>query len=202
MRTKNLDLMEQILKFIDNSYSINGRSPTIREIASSLQISVGCVANYITEMTNRKMLVNNGGSRGIMTMKMAKTNNSVSNLPVVGSIACGSPLLAEENIECYLPIPKEFLGNGEFFILQANGDSMIDAGINNGDYVIIRKQETAEQGQIIVDLIDNEATLKRYYIDRKKRKVRLHPENRNMEDMYFNSIAIQGVAIKVIKDIQ
>ena len=112
MRTKNLDLMEQILKFIDNSYSINGRSPTIREIASSLQISVGCVANYITEMTNRKMLVNNGGSRGIMTMKMAKTNYSVSNLPVVGSIACGSPLLAEENIECYLPIPKEFLGNG------------------------------------------------------------------------------------------
>ena len=133
---------------------------------------------------------------------MAKTNNSVNNLPVVGSISCGSPLLAEENIECYLPIPKEFLGNGEFFILQANGDSMIDAGINNRDYVIIRKQETAEQGQIIVALIDNEATLKRYYIDRKKRKVRLHPENKNMEDMYFDSIVIQGVAIKVIKDIQ
>lgn len=202
MRTKNLDLMEQILKFIDNSYSINGRSPTIREIADALQISKSCVGEYLNEMERKNFVKNNGGSRGIMTMKMAKTNNSVSNLPVVGSIACGSPLLAEENIECYLPIPKEFLGNGEFFILQAHGDSMIDAGINNGDYVIIRKQETAEQGQIIVALIDNEATLKRYYIDRKKRKVRLHPENKNMEDMYFNSIVIQGVAIKVIKDIQ
>lgn len=202
MRTKNLDLMEQILKFIEKYYSINGRSPTIREIADALQISKSCVGEYLNEMVSKKLIINNGGSRGIMTMKMAKTNNSVSNLPVVGSIACGSPLLAEENIECYLPIPKEFLGNGEFFILQANGDSMIDAGINNGDYVIIRKQETAEQGQIIVALIDNEATLKRYYIDRKKRKVRLHPENKNMEDMYFDSIIIQGVAIKVIKDIQ
>ena len=79
---------------------------------------------------------------------------------------------------------------------------MIDAGINDGDYVIIRKQETAEQGQIIVALIDNEATLKRYYIDRRKKKVRLHPENKDMEDMYFDSIVIQGVAVKVIKDIQ
>lgn len=202
MRTKNLDLMEQILKFIEKYYSINGRSPTIREIADALQISKSCVGEYLNEMVSKKLIINNGGSRGIMTMKMAKTNNSVSNLPVVGSIACGSPLLAEENIECYIPIPKEFLGNGEFFILQANGDSMIDAGINNRDYVIIRKQETAEQGQIVVALIDNEATLKRYYIDRKKRKVRLHPENKDMEDMYFDSIVVQGVAVKVIKDIQ
>ena len=79
---------------------------------------------------------------------------------------------------------------------------MIDIGINDGDYVIIRKQESAEEGQIIVALIDNEATLKRYYIDKKKRKVRLHPENKNMEDMYFDSVVVQGVAVKVIKDIQ
>ena len=88
-------------------------------------------------MEKRKLIQNAGGSRGIITLKMAKTKNSTSNLPVVGSIACGSPLLAEENIECYLPIPNEFLGNGEFFILSANGESMIDAGICDGDYVII-----------------------------------------------------------------
>ena len=198
--------------FIEKSYSISGRSPTIREIADALQISVreiadalqisvGCVAKYIAEMENRKLLINNGGSRGIMTVKMAKTNSSVCNLPVVGSIACGSPLLAEENIECYLPISNEFLGNGEFFILKANGESMIDAGICDGDYVIIRKQEDAEEGQIIVALIDDEATLKRYYLDKAKKKVRLHPENKKMEDMYFDSIVIQGVAVKVIKDI-
>ncbi len=202
MRTLSLDLMERISKFIGNYYSINGRSPSIREIANALQISVGCVAKYIAEMENRKLLINNGGSRGIMTVKMAKTNSSVCNLPVVGSIACGTPLLAEENIEQYIPISKELLGAGEYFILRANGESMIDIGINNGDFVIVRKQESAEEGQIIVALIDNETTLKRYYIDRKKKKVRLHPENKDMEDMFFDSIVIQGVAVKVIKDIQ
>lgn len=202
MRTKNLDLMEQILKFIDNSYSINGRSPTIREIADALQISKSCVGEYLNEMERKNLVKNNGGSRGIMTVKMAKTNSSVCNLPVVGSIACGTPLLAEENIEQYIPISKELLGAGEYFILRANGESMIDIGINDGDFVIVRKQESAEEGQIIVALIDNETTLKRYYIDRKKKKVRLHPENKDMEDMYFDSVVIQGVAVKVIKDIQ
>ena len=201
MRTKSKELMQKIIEFIETSYSISGRSPTITEIANNLQVSIGCVAKYLTELQNQKMIVNAGGSRGIITLKMAKTKNSTSNLPVVGSIACGSPLLAEENIECYLPIPNEFLGNGEFFILRANGESMIDAGICDGDYVIIRKQEDAEEGQIIVALIDDEATLKRYYLDKAKKKVRLHPENRTMKDMYFNSIVIQGVAVKVIKDI-
>ena len=202
MRTMSLDLMKLILKFIDKYYSINRRSPSVREIADALQISVGCVAKYLDEMENRKMLINNGGSRGIMTIKMAKTNCSVRNIAVVGSISCGVPLLAEENIECYLSFPNEFLGYGEYFILRANGDSMIDIGINDGDYVIIRKQDSAEEGQIIVALIDNEATLKRYYIDKEKRKVRLHPENKNMKDMYFDSVVIQGIAVKVLKDIQ
>lgn len=201
MRTKNLDLMEKISKFIEQYHSINGRSPSIREIADALQISKSSVGDYLNEMIEKNLIKNNGGSRGIMTIKMAKTNSSVRNIAVVGSIACGTPLLAEENIECYLPIPNEFLGNGEHFILRANGESMIDVGINDGDYVIIRRQETAEEGQIVVALVDNEATLKRYYIDKKKRKVRLHPENKSMEDMYFDSIVVQGVAVKVIKDI-
>jgi len=78
---------------------------------------------------------------------------------------------------------------------------MIKAGINNGDLVVIKQQENAEEGQIVVALIESEATLKRYYIDKKKRKVRLHPENDNMEDLYFDNIIIQGIAVKVIKDL-
>ena len=78
---------------------------------------------------------------------------------------------------------------------------MIDAGIDDGDLVIIRKQETAEEGDIVVALINDEATLKRFYRDKKRRKIRLHPENAKLEDMYFDNIAIQGVAIKVIKDL-
>ena len=78
---------------------------------------------------------------------------------------------------------------------------MVNAGINDGDYVIIKKQDFAEEGQIVVALIDDEATLKRYYIDKKKKQVILHPENDNMQDMYFDSIIIQGVAVKVLKDL-
>ena len=78
---------------------------------------------------------------------------------------------------------------------------MINAGIDNGDFVFIRQQDTAEEGQIVVALIGNEATLKRYYLDRKRKQVRLHPENDNMEDMFFKKIQIQGVAVKVMKDL-
>ena len=80
---------------------------------------------------------------------------------------------------------------------------MINAGIDDGDYVVIRKQETAKEGQIVVAMIDNgECTLKRYYIDRKKKKIRLHPENDEMEDMYFSKVSIQGVAVKIIKNVE
>lgn len=201
MRTKNSVLMGEIIEYIERMHSISGRSPSIREIANDLQVSKSCVGSYLKELENKKMVTNMGGSRGFVTSKMAKIRKSILSLPVVGSIACGSPLLAEENVESYIPISKEFLGNGEYFILKANGDSMVDAGICDGDYVIIRKQENAEEGQIIVALIDDEATLKRYYLDKSHKKVRLHPENKKLKDMFFDSIVIQGVAVKVIKDL-
>ena len=78
---------------------------------------------------------------------------------------------------------------------------MINAGIDDGDLVIIRQQDTANEGQIVVALIDNEATLKRYYLDNKKKKIRLHPENDELDDMFFDEIAIQGVAVKILKDL-
>ena len=79
---------------------------------------------------------------------------------------------------------------------------MINAGISDGDLVVVRQQETAEEGQIVVALIDNEATLKRYYLDNRHKRIRLHPENDKMEDMFYKTISIQGVAVKVIKDLQ
>jgi len=124
------------------------------------------------------------------------------SMPVVGTIACGTPILAEENIESYLSISGKFLGPGVFFVLVAKGDSMINAGIDNGDYVIVRQQNSADEGQIVVALVeDGECTLKRYYKDEKRKKIRLHPENNEMEDMYFDTISIQGVAVKVIKNL-
>lgn len=201
MRSKNKELMTKMLNFIDSEYQKNGLAPTLREIASEFNITSACVSHYVTEMKEKGLIQSNGKSRGIKTSKIQSMINEVSYLPVVGSIACGTPLLAEENIEKYLPIPTEFLGNGKYFILRANGDSMIKANIDDGDYVIIKQQETGEVGQIIVALINDEATLKRYYLDEKRQQVRLHPENDKMKDMYFKNIIIQGIAIKVIKDL-
>lgn len=201
MRSKSTELMNKIVVCIDDYFSQNGSVPTMQQIADALQISKGTVSNYVAYMKEIGMIKRESGWHCIKTKTMSKTLNSVQNIPVVGSIACGTPILAEENIEKYLPIPTDFLGQGKHFILKANGNSMVNAGINDGDYVIVRQQETAEQGQIVVALIDNEATLKRYYLDTKKRQVRLHPENDKMQDMYFKNIVIQGVAVKIIKDL-
>lgn len=201
MRTKNQELMTKMINFIESEYQKNGLAPTLREIASEFNITSACVSHYLTEMKEKGLIQSNGKSRSIKTSKMQSMLNEVSYLPVVGSIACGTPLLAEENIEKYLPVPTDFLGAGKFFILRVNGNSMIKAGIEDGDYVIVKQQETAEIGQIIVALINDEATLKRYYIDNEKQQVRLHPENDKMKDMYFKNVVIQGIAVKVIKDL-
>ena len=201
MRTKNAELMNKMLNYINSNFEKTGRTPTYREIAQEFSITSGCVSNYIKEMAEKNMLENSSGSRGIKTLKMQKSSNDIEQLGVIGTIACGTPMYAEENIETYISFPRALLGNGEFFILRANGESMIEAGIDDGDLVIIRKQETAEEGDIIVALINDEATLKRFYRDKKRKKIRLHPENAKLEDMYFDNVIIQGVAIKVIKDL-
>ena len=201
MRSKNEELLKNMLDFIDDTFCKFGKTPTMREIAKKFNITSPCVCKYIAELENRGLLSNNGRSRGITTKKMQKLNLYTNQLPVVGSISCGTPLLAEENIENYLTISTEFLGKGDFFVLRANGESMINAGICDGDYVIVKQQENAEDGQIVVALIDDEATLKRFYRDEKSKKVRLHPENSKMKDMLFDNIVIQGVAVKVIKDL-
>lgn len=193
--------MIKMINFIESEYQKNGLAPTLREIASEFNITSACVSHYLTEMKEKGLIHSSGKSRSVRTSKMQSMLNEVSYLPVVGSIACGTPFLAEENIEKYLPVPTDFLGAGKFFILRANGNSMIKAGIEDGDYVIVKQQETAEIGQIIVALINDEATLKRYYIDNEKQQVRLHPENDKMKDMYFKNVVIQGIAVKVIKDL-
>ena len=124
-------------------------------------------------------------------------------MPVLGVISGGIPKFAEENIEEYIRLPVSLFGTGKFFILRAYGDSMIEVGIDDGDLVLIRQQETASAGQIVVALINNEdATLKRYYPEPEKHRVRLHPENSRMDDIIVPDCAIQGVAVKVLKDLE
>lgn len=192
--------MNHIIEFAEQYYLENSSSPSVRVIADEFGIGVSTAYRYLLEMDERGLISYDGNRISNARIEKLSSNSGVIRAAVVGSIACGIPNLAEENIEEYVSLPRSMFGNGEFFILIANGESMIDAGIETRDLVVIRKQSCAEDGQIVVALVEDETTLKRLY--RENGKVRLHPENRDMEDIIVDDCIIQGVAVKVIKDLQ
>ncbi|MDO4486400.1 MAG: transcriptional repressor LexA [Bacillota bacterium] len=199
MRSKNKELMREIKEFVENYYMVEYRSPSTTEIARNVGIARGTAYKYLVEMRERGMLSYDG--KEIRTELTEKVMPNTNNAAILGSVSCGVPKFAEENIEEYIPLPETLFGKGDFFILKANGTSMIDAGIDDGDLVVIRQQSSAEEGQIVVALIDDEATLKRFYRDDRNKCIRLHPENSNMDDIIVDDCIIQGIAVKVIKDI-
>ncbi|MBO4983854.1 MAG: repressor LexA [Clostridia bacterium] len=202
MRSKNQEIMNEIVSYINDCFLNNYIVPSLQEISDRIGLSKGTTSKYISAMENQGMLERTTDRRGLLT-PLIKQMSNFHLIPVVGKIACGTPILAEQNIDSYMSISGNFLGAGEFFVLVAQGDSMINAGIDDGDYVVIRKQNTANEGQIVVALIDGEeATLKRFYIDKRKKKIRLHPENDNLKDMFYDTIDIQGIVVKVIKDVE
>ena len=197
MRSYDELLKLDIVKFIEKFYIKNNKSPSIREIADGVKRAKSTVYNYVLKMVEEGML-SNSEKEGIQTPLTKKVNTGTVPVGVVGSIACGTPTFAEENISEYINLPDSVVSNGNYYILAAVGDSMINAGINDGDYVLIRQQCTAEEGQIIVALMDNESTLKRFYKDEKNKRFRLHPENESYSDIYVDELIIQGVAVSVI----
>lgn len=200
MRTKNPENFKMIEEFINNYTEKNGVSPTVREIHAGTGLAVGTVSRYLSFMRENGM-IDYSGCRNITTRETMITRNESTKVPVLGAISCGVPKFAEENIEEYVRLPIALFGKGDYFILRANGDSMIEANIEHGDLVVVRKQNYAEEGQIVVALMEEEATLKRYYPEPELRRVRLHPENSAMEDIVVRDCIIQGVAVKVIKDL-
>lgn len=197
MRSKSPEIMTQIKGYVEEFYFENSSSPSIREIARGVGIGSTTVFRYLQEMSERGMVLYDG--EAVTTEKIMKLKTASVNIPVVGSIACGIPNLAEENIEEYIQLPEAVFGRGRFYILRASGSSMIEVGINDGDLVVIREQCTAEDGNIVVALVGEEATLKRFY--KEGDHIRLHPENRDMDDIIVSDCQIQGVAVKVIKDL-
>lgn len=197
MRSKNPDTMKRIIEFVEEYYLRYNQSPSTRVIGERIGMSKGMVYNYLIEMDEKGMIAYDG--KTITNDRINKINTGFIGVPVVGSIACGVPNLAEEDIEEYIPLPEKLFGKGDFFILRAKGQSMIEAGIDEGDLVIIRMQNTAKDGQIVVALVGDEATLKRFY--KEADHIRLHPENSSMEDIIVPDCSIQGVAVKVLKDL-
>lgn len=199
MRTKDTALIEQIKKSIEKTYEECGRSPSVRQIAREVGCSYSTVSRYIKEMVERGMIARTSGE--YETEAISKMNMDTVPVAVVGSVSCGPLTFAEENIEEYIKLSTSLLGQGKFFILHASGQSMIGAGIEDGDLVVVRQQPTAEPGQIVVALVEDEVTLKRFYPDPENGCVRLHPENKRLKDIIVDDCQIQGVAVKVLKDL-
>ena len=198
MRSKDKTLMAAIEKFVCDYTDKTGISPTMQEVADSVGSSKATVQRYIAQMCDDGIIEYSG----YRTMTSTKTKMQAVRVPVLGTIACGIPKYAEENIEEYVRLPVALFGQGNFFILRAYGDSMVEAGIDDGDLVLIRQQNYADEGQIVVALIEDDATLKRFYPEPENGIIRLHPENHTMEDIIVENCIIQGVAVKVLKDLE
>ena len=200
MRTKDKSLLDEVRKFAEEYFLENRKSPTVRTIAKKLGISTMTAQRYITELKENGVLCYKDGN--LLTSTCLKYSPEFEKAAIVGSIPCGPAEEEEAYVEEYVDLPKAIFGDGPFYILSADGNSMINAGIDDGDLVVIRKQDTARKGDIVVALVnDIENTLKRYYVDEVRHKVILHPENPEYPDMEFDSIVIQGVAVHVIKSL-
>ena len=199
MQHKNAEYFKRMENFIDKFTAEYSVSPTSQQISEGTGLSPATVSRYLKVMREENVL-DYGGVRNITTRRERQIRSKTYNfVPVLGAVSCGVPKFAEENVEEYVKLPASLFGKGDFFILRANGDSMIGAEIDDGDLVLIRQQNTAEPGQIVVALMEDEATLKRFYPEPENHRVRLHPENPEMRDIYGDNVIIQGGAVKVIK---
>lgn len=198
MRSKNQETFAKIEAFVNGFSDRNGYCPSMAEIADGVGVSKPTVYRYLTQM-KEDGVIDYSGFRNITPRNLSI---QAIRVPILGTIACGIPKFAEENIEEYVKLPVSLFGQGDYFILHAYGDSMIGANIEDGDLVLIRKQDYANEGQIVVALINNEATLKRFFPEPKKHRVKLHPENPEMDDIFVKNCEIQGVAVKVFKDLK
>ena len=198
------DKQVKILNFIKEEICNKGYPPSVREICKAVNLkSTSTVHSHLNTLVKRKY-INKGNNKNRAIELIDKEINKydserkeMTNLPLIGDIAAGSPILAYENVEDVYPIPIDWVGKEESFMLQVKGDSMIDAGIFSGDYVIISRQNTARNGQIVAALIDDEATLKSFY--KENNHIRLQPENENMEPIITDNVEILGVLKCVIR---
>ena len=188
---------DKILQYIQTYVAIHGATPSIRTIESGTGIPRSSVQRYLVALSNAGALTYTGGV--LETPQSEKHHSETVSVALLGEVACGLPAYEEEYVEAYLRFPKELLGEGDFFLLRARGTSMIEAGIEEGDLVVVRKQPTAKAGQIAVVLVEDEVTLKRYFPEPERKRIRLHPENSTMEDIYVTQAQVQGVAVHVWK---
>jgi repressor LexA len=192
----------QILQYIIQHSEAHGYPPTVREIGRAVGLSSSSTVHAHLRTLEQAGLIRRdavltrairviAGNIGPLRLK------HVINLPVLGRVAAGNPTLASQDIEDSFPVPREFLSGGDGFMLRIKGDSMIEDGIMDGDYVIVRRQNAAENGDIVVALVDDEATVKRFY--RENGRIRLQPANSSMQPLWFDNVRIVGKVVGLLR---
>ena len=194
-----------ILKFIEKQINEKGYTPSVREIGKAVGLSsTATVHGYLAKLTKKGYIKKEDQKgRTLRVLKGGLADNEkpspkplyngreLVDVPVIGKITAGAPILAVENVTDTFPIPIDFVGNSESFMLTVRGESMIEAGILDGDYILVKRQNSARNGQIVVALIEDEATVKTFY--KEKDYIRLQPENSTMDPIIVPDCKILGV---------
>jgi len=197
-----------ILEFIKNEVKDKGYPPSVREIGEAVGLASSSTVHGHLDRLEKKGLIRRDPTkpRAIEITDgeqdpVVQFAQSVRSVPLVGKVTAGVPITATENIEEYFPLPAQMVGEQTVFMLSVRGDSMIDAGIHSGDYVIVRQQQTATNGDIVVAMTEeDEATVKTFYKERDH--IRLQPENSTMEPLRLNNVSILGKVIGLIRSIR
>lgn len=204
MTNKQSSKQLQILRYIYETVEKRGFPPTVREICQGVQLSsTSTVHGHLSRLERKGLIVKDATKpRALEITEEGKKAIGVkpTEIPVVGVVTAGQPILAVEDIEDYFPLPPGLENDaGDLFMLHVHGESMINAGILNGDNVIVRKQSSATNGEIVVAMTDeNEATVKRFY--KEKDHYRLQPENDNMAPIILNSVHILGKVVGLYRN--
>lgn len=198
-----------VYEYIESYIAEKGFGPTVREIAEAVNLSSPSTVHvHLKTLEEKGYIVRDAmKSRSIAlphreeeTISYGMEGSSENlTLPLVGNVAAGEPILAEQNIESTLSLPTELVGDSASFILSVHGESMIEAGINDGDYVVVKEQQVANNGEIVVALIEDGATVKRFY--KEKDHIRLQPENSSMEPIITRDCAIVGKVVAVLRKV-
>ena len=200
-----------ILKFIEKQIMTDGYPPSVREIGQAVGLSSTATVHGYLERLEKKGYIKKKDKKG-RTLRLLKgstgetkktsskdfyTQKELVEVPVVGKITAGMPILAVENVTDTFPIPIDFVGNSDCFMLTVRGESMIEAGILDGDYILVKKQNNANNGEIVVALIEVEATVKTFYLE--KDHIRLQPENSTMDPIIVPTCEILGKVAGVFR---
>ena len=198
---KITDKQREILEYIKEMILKKGYPPAVREICEAVHLKSTSSVHSHLESLEKNGYIRRDPTKPrtieILDDDFALTRRELVNVPVIGTVAAGTPILAEQNIEDYLPIPAGILPNKEVFMLKVKGNSMIEAGIYNGDKVIVAKQPNAENGDKVVALVDDSATVKIFY--KENGHFRLQPENSSMDPIILDQVEILGKVIGLFR---